>query len=83
MDNLRLKTPKRDGVCNPVTHVLQVTGVFKRFRWGSKPRLAWVKATFYDSGLNAAGIGFDNLLMLALKSDNTIPIYRLFFAYLF
>ena len=34
-------------------------------------------------GLNAADIGFDNLLTLALKSDNTIPIYMLFFAYLF
>ncbi|MFZ2168039.1 MAG: hypothetical protein WAW61_00215 [Methylococcaceae bacterium] len=75
-----------DGVANPVR------------REGCNPRPAWetsnnansdknliyaVKATFYDSGLNAADIDFDDLLTLALKVDNTIPIYMLFFAYLF
>ena len=29
---------KRDGVCNPVTHVLKVIGAFKRIGWGFKPR---------------------------------------------
>jgi hypothetical protein len=33
-----IKTLKRDGVCNPVTHVLQVTETFKRFGHASKPR---------------------------------------------
>jgi hypothetical protein len=27
---------KRDGVCNPVTHVLQIAEIFKRFGQGCK-----------------------------------------------
>jgi hypothetical protein len=31
---------KRDGVCNPITHVLKAIEVFKRFGRGCKPRPA-------------------------------------------
>ncbi len=33
-------TLERDGVCNPVTHVLRAIEVFKRFGRGYKPRPA-------------------------------------------
>ena len=35
-----INTLKRDGVCTPVTHVLQITEIFKRFSRGCKPRPA-------------------------------------------
>jgi hypothetical protein len=35
-----INTLKRNGVCNPVTQVLQVTEIYKRFSRGCKSRLA-------------------------------------------
>jgi hypothetical protein len=39
---------KRDGVCNPVTHVLKVIKNFKRFGRGCKPRPTSEKLEIYS-----------------------------------
>jgi hypothetical protein len=44
---LRALCVPRDGVCNPVTHVLKAIEVFKRFGRGCKPRPASSKTFWF------------------------------------
>ncbi len=62
------KDAKRDGVCNPVTHVLYAD-VFKRFRRGCKPRPAWTYQNFYRIQVGAYRLGF-------VLEENTIVLVR-------
>ena len=56
---------KRDGVCNPVTHILKAIKIFKRFGRGCNPRPARNTSWSFLRVLRVFGVLFFNVMLNA------------------